>query len=279
MYFFILPFYISIMDLKNKVVVVTGGASGIGRGISTIMAEYGATVLVLDINQSAAQEFEKDLVSKSNLSTSYHVDITNLESLTSVVDDITKEFNKIDVLINSAGRFIGAPGFSDVLSLREEDWDTIFNLNVHGTVLVIETVSKLMKKNNYGKIVNIASQSGRMGSSTGNPAYSASKAAVINLTQSYAIELGPHNINVNAICPGFVWTPASKKFGVWMRKRHPSKKDFTDRDIWMESFNDQYLKIETTPEDIGRVAAFLSSESARNITGQSLNVNGGSRMD
>ena len=231
MYFFILPFYISIMDLKNKVVVVTGGASGIGRGISTIMAEYGATVLVLDINQSAAQEFEKDLVSKSNLSTSYHVDITNLESLTSVVDDITKEFNKIDVLINSAGRFIGAPGFSDVLSLREEDWDTIFNLNVHGTVLVIETVSKLMKKNNYGKIVNIASQSGRMGSSTGNPAYSASKAAVINLTQSYAIELGPHNINVNAICPGDVFTSMTKRVTSWINERNDNQKNISAKQM------------------------------------------------
>ena len=267
------------MDLKNKVVIVTGGASGIGRGISTIMAEYGATVLILDINQSAAQEFEKHLTSKSNLSISYHVDITDLENLTNVIDTIDEKFGRVDILINSAGRFIGAPGFSDVSSLREEDWDTIFNLNVHGTVSVIETVSGLMKKNNSGKIVNIASQSGRMGSSTGNPAYSASKAAVINLTQSYAIELAPYNINVNAICPGFVWTPASEKFAVWMRKRHPSKKDFTDRDIWMESFNDQYLKLETTPEDIGRVAAFLSSDSARNITGQSLNVNGGSRMD
>ena len=234
MYFFILPFYISIMDLKNKVVVVTGGASGIGRGISTIMAEYGATVFVLDINQSAAQEFEKDLISKSNLSTSYHVDITNLESITSVVDDINKEFNKIDVLINSAGRFIGAPGFSDVLSLREEDWDTIFNLNVHGTVLVIETVSKLMKKNNYGKIVNIASQSGRMGSSTGNPAYSASKAAVINLTQSYAIELGPHNINVNAIWPGSVWTPMWEKIAERIQKNNPDMKGIKGKKIFEE---------------------------------------------
>ena len=148
-----------------------------------------------------------------------------------------------------------------------------------GTILAIETVIPHMKKRKYGKIINISSQAGRTGSGTGNPAYSASKAAVINLTQSYAIELGPHNINVNAICPGYIWTPMWEKGGERIKIKSPEKSKFTSREIFEDVLNVQPLRIETTTNDIAYVVNFLSSDEARSITGQSINVNGGAIMN
>ena len=265
--------------MKNKISLVIGGASGIGKGICEVMAKKGSSIAVADINEDSVKKVEEELIEEGYTAKAYQLDVTNSNHLDKTINKIIDDFGQIDVLVNSAGRYIGAPGFNEIERLREEDWDIIFELNMMGTMLAIETVTPHMKKRKYGKIINMASQAGRTPSGTGNPAYSASKAAVINLTQSYAIELGPHNINVNAICPGSVWTPMWEKIAERIQKSNPDMKGITGRQIFEERVKKIPLGREQMPEDIGNVASFFMSDSAKNITGQSLNVDGGSRMD
>ena len=265
--------------MKNKISLVIGGASGIGKGICEVMAKKGSSIAIADINEDNLKKVEEELIEEGYTAKAYQLDVTNSNQLEKTINKIIGDFGQIDVLVNSAGRYIGAPGFNEIERLREEDWDIIFELNMMGTILAIETVIPHMKKRKYGKIINISSQAGRTGSGTGNPAYSASKAAIINLTQSYAIELGPHNINVNAICPGSVWTPMWEKIAERIQKNNPDMKKITGRKIFEERVKRRPLGKEQTPEDIGNVVNFLSSDEARSITGQSINVNNGTIMN
>ena len=266
------------MNSKNRTVVIIGGASGIGRGICEVMASKGATIAIADIVENNAKEVENELTKDGYEAKAYQIDVTNSNNLDKIITKIITDFGQIDVLVNSAGRYIGAPGFNEIERLREEDWDIIFELNMMGTMLAIETVIPHMKKRKYGKIINIASHCGRYGSSL-NPAYHSSKAAVINLTQSYAIELGPHNINVNAICPGDVFTSMTKRVTAWINEKNYNEKNITSKQFHKKMIDNQPLKVEPTVKDIGQIAHFLSSDEARSITGQSINVNGGARMD
>ena len=265
--------------MKNNIVMITGGASGIGKGICGVMAKKGSSIAIADINEDNLKKVEEELIEEGYTAKAYQLDVTNSNQLEKTINKIIGDFGQIDVLVNSAGRYIGAPGFNEIERLREEDWDIIFELNMMGTILAIETVIPHMKKRKYGKIINISSQAGRTGSGTGNPAYSASKAAIINLTQSYAIELGPHNINVNAICPGDVFTSMTKRVTSWINERNDNQKNISAKQFHKKMIENQPLKVEPTTIDIGQIAYFLSSDEARSITGQSINVNGGARMD
>ena len=193
------------MDLSHKVAIVTGGASGIGIGTGKTLAENGASVILCDRNESLAQDAATILQNENLPVTSMHVDVKNQSSITETVEQVIKEFGTIDIVVNNAG-VPGAPGWEKAFPARQEDWDFTFEINVRGVALVIEAVAPHMIEKKSGKIVNIASVAGRQGHPN-FPHYSTSKAAVINLTQAYALGLAPHNINVNAICPGLVWTP------------------------------------------------------------------------
>ena len=264
--------------MQDSVVIVTGGASGIGRGICKVMAERGADVAVADINLEGARKVEAELAEYGHKAKAYQVDVTKSAELEEMVKDVIAHFGRVDVLVNSAGVW-AAPGYKDTTTSREEDWDLTFDVNVKGTVLASEAVATHMKERRAGRIINIASQGGRTGRSGGG-AYGASKAAVIHLTQSTALDLAPYDITVNAICPGLLWTPMWEGIADRTRRNDPSLRDLTLRQVFEKSVKDRCpLQREQTPEDMGKAAAFLASDDARNITGQSLNVNGGIRMD
>ena len=266
------------MQIEDKVVMVTGGASGLGRGIATVLAGRGADVAVADINLDGAKEVAQELVTYGRKARAYGVDVTSRSQLQETVAAILSELSRIDVLVNVAG-VIAAAGYEDTTTSREEDWDVTFAVNVKGTVLASEVVAEHMKERAGGKIVNIASHGGRGGAADGG-AYGASKAAVIHLTQSFALQLAPHNINVNAVCPGTIWTPMWERIAERHRRNDPAKAHLTGRQIFEEAIRDRCpLKREQTPEDIGKAVAFFASDDAFNITGQSLNVNGGTRMN
>ena len=266
------------MQMQGNVVMVTGGASGIGRGICMVMAERGADVAVADIHLEAAGKVAGELAGYGHRAEAFQVDVTKSAELEEVVKAVVAGFGRIDVLVNAAG-VIGAPGFEETTTSREEDWDLTFDVNVKGTVLASEAVATHMKERRAGKIINIASQAGR-GGMAGGGAYGASKAAVIHLTQSSALDLAPYDINVNAICPGTIWTPMWARIAERTRRNDPSKRHLTTRQIFEEAIEARCpLKREQTPEDMGKAAAFLASDDARNITGQALNVNGGTRMN
>ena len=193
------------MDVSGKTAVVTGGGRGIGRGISLALARNGADVAVADIIVENARGVADEVGALGRRGLALSLDVTSQQS----VDDMTAralgEFGAIDILVNNAG-VIGAAGWESRETPDERDWDFIFEINVKGIARVTDAIAPRMRERKSGKIINIASIAGRQGSSR-NPPYNVSKAGVISLTQAQAQALAPHNINVNAICPGLLWTP------------------------------------------------------------------------
>lgn len=265
------------MQLSDRVALITGGASGLGRGIAAVMAQRGASVAVADIDATGADETAVAIAADGDDARAYTVDVTAQDTLGALAAHTIADFGRIDILVNAAG-VIGAPGFEDTASSRAEDWDITFDVNVKGTALACDAVIPHMKQRRFGKIINIASHAGRGGS--GGGAYGASKAAVIHLTQSYALDLAPFNINVNAICPGSIWTPMWERIAVRSKRSNPEMRNLSPRQIFERAIRERCpLGREQTPEDIGKAAAFFASDDAINITGQALNVNGGTRMN
>lgn len=275
-------------DLTGKIAIVTGGGGGLGSGISAILTERGATVAVADLSIEAASSVVSALAAEGREAKSFGVDITQTASAKRLIDDVLVAYGRLDILVNNAG-IHGAPGFEDAEGdFREEDWDTTFDVNVKGTLHMLEAVLGHMVERRSGKIVNISSHSGRgelpagggIPSAPSGGAYGASKAAVIYLTQTYAVRLGPYNINVNCVCPGSIFTPLWAGYARWAAKHVPDFAGLTPEQVY-----DRAIRMRTplgrpqTPEDVGRAVAFFVSEDAKNITGQALNVNGGQRMN
>jgi len=267
-----------MMDLHDRAAIITGGASGIGRGICSVLARQGSDIVVADVNEDAAKEVAAQVEAESRKATAHVVDVTNRASVDEMVAEVVRCFGKIDILVNNAG-IVGAPEWIDAPSSREVDWDEAYQVNVKGVVLCSEAVAEHMKGQRSGKIINISSGAGRLGSPW-FPHYSASKAAVINWTQAHAIQLGPYNINVNCICPGVIWTPMWETIARRRIRRSAEFEGLAPREAFEKLVAPANpLEREQTPEDIGWVVAFFASDYARNITGQALNVNSGSKMN
>ena len=175
------------MDITDKVALVTGGGRGIGRGIALVMARNGADVAVVDLHVDDADSVAAEITALGRTAVAVEADIADQASVDSMVHSVVDRFGRIDILVNNAG-VIAAPGWESRDMPSDEDWDLIMAINVRGLARVTETVAPHMKRQRYGKIVNIASIAGRLGSSTSSP-YSASKAAVISMTQTAAVDL------------------------------------------------------------------------------------------
>ena len=266
------------MDVTDKVAIVTGGGRGIGRGICLALARNGADVVVADINEDDARTVADEVAAMGRSSMASPVDVTDQASVETMVDVAVDRFGRIDILVNNAG-IIAAPGWEQREQFTEEDWNMIYEVNVKGVARVTNAVAPHMKERRYGKIVNIASVAGRQGS-PGNPPYSASKSAVISLTQGSALALAPYNINVNSICPGLIWTSMHGRIQSRASLSPDNTEGLSPRELFEREVERSVpLQREQTPEDIGNVAAFLASDYAKNITGQAINVNAGSRLN
>ena len=266
------------MNVTDKVAVVTGGGRGIGRGIAIKLAQNGAHVVVADIVEENASDIAREVESIGKTSMACFLDVTDRQSVESMGESVINRFGQIDILVNNAG-VIGAAGYEEREVASEADWDITFLVNLKGLGTVIDTVSPHMKERRYGKIVNIASIAARKGTLTSTP-YGASKAGVVNVTQVTALELAPFNINVNAICPGLLWTDMWERIAVRYRSKDSMPDELTPREVF-----DRFVKARTplgreqTPEDIGNATVFLASDAAENITGQALNICGGFMMN
>lgn len=266
------------MDVTDKIALVTGGGRGIGRGIVLALAQNGADVVVSDINFEDARSVSNEVTNLGRSALPLLVDVTSKASVDSMVKEAIARFGRIDILVNNAG-IIGAPGWEERDRSSQTDWDMIYEINVKGIVKVTESVMPYMKERHYGKIVNIASGAGRQGSAE-NPPYNVSKAGVISLTQATALELAPYNINANSICPGLLWTPMWDRIASRRVVQDDDLAGLSPRQAFERFVADRIpLGREQTPEDIGNLASFLASDYSKNITGQAINVNGGSRMD
>ena len=264
------------MKLADKVAIVTGGGSGIGRGIALCLAKEGADVAIIDINTSATNQTVAEIEGMGRRGLALTADATSKHEMAEAVESVIATFGKIDILVNNAG------GSAEEFSATDRDpdrWDGYFQLTLKAPVICCQAVLPHLVKQQSGKIINIAS------GAAWEPVphlmhYAAMKTAVVSYTRSLALEMAGSNINVNSICPGVVWTSMWERQATSMKKSNPATEGMSPRE-WFETYiaAQSPLGREETPEDVGRAVVFFASDDARNITGQSLNIDGGRRMD
>ena len=263
-----------MINMQGKVALVTGGSQGLGRAIALELVSLGANVVVADLKNALTN----DKLDKAGLLNdkvmAIPLDVTDTNSIEACIREAITRFSCIDILVNNAG----VSQQSTWLETTLEDFDNSYNVNVKGIWSMTKAFVPHCRQNGGGKIINIASVAGRGGSPM-MPAYNASKAAVINLTQSLARTLGADNINVNAVCPGLTRTPLVDDF-LARESHHSGHPDstFTEEDFIQQVKESSPLSRMITPDDVAHAVAFLASGEAKNITGQALNVDCGSCM-
>jgi len=258
--------------LQDKVVLVTGAGAGIGRATSLAMAEAGANVASADIDLTAAQRTADQIATNTRRGLAIEVDCGDVAKIDAMVEHTVAEFGRLDVIVNNAG----VTRFAYIMDLTEADWDRIHRVNAKGVFFCLQRAAREMIRQNQadgsgGRIVNIASIAGRGYPGTSNAAYAASKGAVIALTKTAAQQLGRHNINVNAICPGVTRTELGARNAV----ERAAERGITVAELQAQQEAGIPIGRANQPEDIAAMAVFLASPGARNITGQAYNVDGG----
>lgn len=245
------------MRLKDKVAIITGGGSGIGRGIALNFAKEGANIVIPDINLEGARSAAKEVETLGRGSLAMEVDISKTLQVKDMVQATLNQFGKIDILVNNAVYVKYIP----FLEFGEEEWDKIVKVSLGGYFLCSQAAAREMVKRREGKIVSIASMAAQI-ANVGSSAYSAAKAGVLALTRVMAIELGQYNINVNAISPGVIETPLMRSGLIPADEIEARLKRVPMGRVGR-------------PEDIAMAALFLASEESSYITGHVLNVEGG----
>jgi sorbitol-6-phosphate 2-dehydrogenase len=257
------------MRFKEKVVVITGGGGGIGSALCHGFAAEGATVAVADVNLGAAQKVAAEISRSAGKAKAWGFDVSNRLAVEKAADEVETELGPLSVWINNAAISHIVP----FLECSEELWDLTLQINLKGTFLGCQVAIRRMLPRRQGVILNMSSQSGKVGNSQ-YAAYCASKFGIIGLTQSLAVEFAGEGIRLNALCPGVVMTPLwDKMVGDYARKRNLKPEEVP-----------RYLESKVpmgrlcTPEDVTRAAIFLASDEAAYITGQALNLSGGTIM-
>lgn len=243
------------MRFENKVVMVTGGAAGIGRVTAENFAKEGARVAICDVNTQAGEDALKALGPAASFE---QVDVSSSSAVSGWVKAVVERYGQIDVLVNNAG--ITRDGL--IMRMKEADWDAVINVNLKSAFNCIKAVSTIMVKQRSGRIINLASVVGVMGN-PGQANYVASKAGMIGLTKTVAKELGSRGITVNAVAPGFIETDMT---AVLSDKAKEAMLSMIP------------LQRAGTPQDVADAIAFLASDSAAYITGQVIHVTGGMYM-
>jgi 3-oxoacyl-[acyl-carrier protein] reductase len=249
--------------VEGLTAIVTGASRGIGRSTAIVLAREGANVVVNYRQMGKEAETVVNIIKAAGGEAfSFKADVASRGAVREMVQEAVKRFGCVDILVNNAG--IGRGG-GPLLELKEEDLDVMVDTNVKGILFCCQNVIPHMIKKHYGKIVNISSLAGIGTALTGTTLYAATKAAVTVLTKRFALELGPHGINVNAIAPGHVITDMT------VVGRSPS--EIKERSRYFEEHT--MLRREGEPEDIANTVLFLASDEASFITGQILSVDGG----
>ena len=243
---------------KEKVAVITGASRGIGRSVALALAAQGATIVAMDMDQAATDAVVAELKDAGARALAVVGNVTVTADVERMIDAAVEAFGRVDILINNAG--ITRDGL--LMRMKDEDWDAVLNVNLKGAFLCTRTAFKVMSKQRYGRIINIASVVGQMGN-VGQANYCASKAGLIGLTKSNAREMAKRNITVNAVAPGFIATAMTDALSDKVRAELTAQ-------IPLERLG--------SADDIANAVIFLASEASGYITGHVLSVNGGMYM-
>jgi 2-hydroxycyclohexanecarboxyl-CoA dehydrogenase len=244
--------------LDGKIAIVTGAGQGIGRGIAEKLAAEGATVVVSDINEGTAKEAAEAI---GGGATGIRADVTSRDSVNAMVEQVRREYGRIDVLVNNAGWDKAGP----FVDSDPADWDRVIAINLYGVLNTSKAVLPVMAEQGYGSVVNLASDAGRVGSS-GEAVYSAAKGGVIAFTKATAREMARHQVNANCICPG----PTDTALFASVGGDNPKLREALTKAIPFRRLAD--------PADLANAVAFFASDEATYITGQTVSVSGGLTM-
>jgi NAD(P)-dependent dehydrogenase (short-subunit alcohol dehydrogenase family) len=272
------------VELSGQVAVVTGGGGGIGEGVSLCLARAGAQVVVSDLKEDLARNVAARVEEAGAKSLAIATDVRDEGECRALIQTTLEQMGRLDILVCSAGTAAAqymdpSENGADVERLPLEAWDLTIDVNLKGVFLCNRAALPQLKQQRSGRIINISSDAGRRGPPM-LPIYGASKAGVINLTQSIALQAAPFGITVNSICPGLIWTPLWAEGVEVMVKSRPELANVEPDKLFELMVQNQIpLKRAQTPTNIGDLVAFLASDRASEITGQSINVDGGAQMN
>lgn len=250
-----------VLDLSNKVAVISGASSGIGLATAQLLSAYGAKVMMLDVNMDGEKE-AKNIVDEGREAKFYKCDVTSHENVKEVIEQIEKDYGRIDILFNNAGVTVR----KTVVELEENEWDFVIGVGLKGTYLLSKFAIPVMKKNGGGSIVNTGSGWGLKGGDKA-AAYCAVKGGIVNLTRAMAIDHGKDNIRVNSINPGDTATNMLQEEGRQL--------GFDKEEFFKDSAVGRPLERIGIPEDIANAVLFLASDLSTWVTGTALVVDGG----
>jgi NAD(P)-dependent dehydrogenase (short-subunit alcohol dehydrogenase family) len=245
--------------LEQRIAIVTGAGQGIGRAIALGFAREGARVAIADVNEESANTVKNEIEASGERALAIRTDVSNEKSVQAMVEKSLKEFLRVDILVNNAGIFPTSP----VEEMSEEDWDRVIGTNLVGAFLCARAIVPKFLEQGTGRIISLTSGRAFQGAKNGAH-YAASKAGIIGFSKSLALELAPHGITVNVICPGITDTAQPRGHQ-------------TEEQIYAQAQRIPLGRI-GQPEDLVGPAVFLASDAAAFITGQTILVNGGSIM-
>jgi 2-hydroxycyclohexanecarboxyl-CoA dehydrogenase len=251
--------------MSNRTALVTGGAQGIGRGIAAALAAQGFRVAIADLNFETATQTAKDLSEAGGTVVAVEVNVTDPASVQAGLRIVETDLGPVEVVVNNAGW----DDFMPFIATSEDFWDKILDINFKGALRVTQTVLPGMIERRFGRIVNIGSDAGRVGSSL-EAVYSGAKGGIIAFTKTLAREVAANGITVNTVCPGPTDTPALRKFADGAGQDAEKVISGMVRAVPMKRLG--------TPDDVGPAVAFFASDAAGFITGQTLSVSGGLTM-
>lgn len=248
-----------MFDLTNKVAVITGASSGLGKQMAKAFAEQGAVLVIMARRIERLEELKNELEAKGTKCLAIKCDVTQTEEIENAANLTEKTFGRVDVLVNCAG----ASKDKGVLEMTDDEWDFTINTDLTSVFKVTRSFANIMKKNNYGRIINISSMYGLVGNTAiSTVAYHSSKGGVVNFTRAVAAELAKYNITCNAICPGYFETELTKAV-----LETPQFQEFAKRTVPLGRYGKE--------GELNAGAIFLASEEASYVTGSILTIDGG----